>query len=851
MLPQSLVSVYHEYKKDTSSIATWLASTAKECGYPAALLPSTPSAPTAQGPATGGRLKGKARVAAKKAKEKAQGGPAPKPQGPPINRYIISIKDFVPLAECISTSKIPSLCVPQAFFTTLDRVIAVRSSFSQELKEQNAAPDAQSDAKHLHFVGILKKVREVLEQWKPAAAASTPDPVSILTNRFDALKVYVPSEEFVNAPDIERPKPRKERAEVFEVDPSQLLAEAIVAFQMMCIDLDKIRDKLSALWEGVVGEDGSDFDPAVLAVVTNTGIEFGKSIIEEVLPIFQPHGGIRKIMNLYLSLIPTAPGKSIMDPRTWDKDPEVREEYYDILSQTYFMVYNVLDALSKVPYRGVPPVYPEGSFGELDSQTDWESKPVDQKMKEDNVITTELWFEALSLVHHVPDYPFTDEFVRGVKEYKATKQIPFSLAFAAQVNLDIHQVVGTYAETSIDTLIRRLKHMDGVLCSTLLFQQNRKSPHWTSSSQKWMQETRDGFEWFLKDPLHEVKVLAFRNDPGGQQVLRGIKKWRLLRRSPVMAGLALHYHRAEMHEAGLLFTNQWGSLTLPGHLYNALSEGGYCKALWTDMERLFDFFGEEQFFVGGKPTNTSDYVNRFMLQIGVSASALTNQSRRSKKVGINDFSRAGARFLTSRATFHRRFEDRYHKNANQMIWTPEYISEILLRDKDDKKQEQSETVRASPPELLGALAIALHDEIHEVSFPYLSLHTMIWVFLEAWKDCWEDALRASYGPDYIQQEWQMPFLIGQVLALADGVDGDDGGLRVAGDALDVADSEMTTSIGTQMMYRLSGRDYDIPKEKIKWLISLAGHAGDGSDSGDDDDDDYESRPLRIPPHRCD
>ncbi|CAH0044571.1 unnamed protein product [Clonostachys solani] len=615
MLPQSLVSVYQLYKKDTNSIATWLASTAKECGYPAALLPSAPGAGTA--PATGGRLKGKARTAARKRRAKAKADPG--------RSHRKARLDFVPLAECISASKIPSLSIPQAFFTTLDRVISIRSRFSQDLKENNAAPDAKSDAKHSHFVGILKKVREALEQFKPAAASPTPDPVSILTNRFDGLKVHVPSEEFINAPDIERPKPATERAEIFEVDPSQSLEETIVAFHMMCNDLGGIRTALSAFWAAVVSEQGWGCDPALLAIVTNTGIEFGKNIIEEMLPIFEPHGGVQNVIRHYLSLIPMAANQSIMNPDSWDKDSESAKQYYEILSRCYFLESNVLDTLAQVPWRGVTSIYPEGAFGKLNPQRDWKSGTVDQKMAQDLLITTELYFEALALVHHVPDYPFTDEFVRGVKQFKETKKIPFSLVFASQVNLDIHHAVGDYAEKSVDTLLKRLSHMEGALESALNLHKNLKSPHWSSSNQRWLQQTLEGFKWFLKDPLHEAKALAVRLDPAGQQVLRGVKKWRLLRRSPVMAGLALHYHRAEMHEAGLLVTNQWGSIILPAHLYNAVSKEGHCQAPWPDMETLIRIFGEEQFFVGGKPDNTSAYVNRFMLQVGVSASTLTNR----------------------------------------------------------------------------------------------------------------------------------------------------------------------------------------------------------------------------------
>lgn len=49
--------------------------------------------------------------------------------------------------------------------------------------------------------------------------------------------------------------------------------------------------------------------------------------------------------------------------------------------------------------------------------------------------------EALTIVHHVPDYPIVDE-IRGVKEFHSTRQVPLFLTFGVEITLDIHHVVG-------------------------------------------------------------------------------------------------------------------------------------------------------------------------------------------------------------------------------------------------------------------------------------------------------------------------------------------------------------------------------------------------------------------------
>lgn len=59
MLDASLSSAYSQYKEDTDSVAAWLTSTARKCGFQPEQLSSAANA----GP---GRLKGKARKDAKK-----------------------------------------------------------------------------------------------------------------------------------------------------------------------------------------------------------------------------------------------------------------------------------------------------------------------------------------------------------------------------------------------------------------------------------------------------------------------------------------------------------------------------------------------------------------------------------------------------------------------------------------------------------------------------------------------------------------------------------------------------------------------------------------------------------------
>ncbi|KAF5690954.1 hypothetical protein FCIRC_685 [Fusarium circinatum] len=805
MLPPALVSVYREYKKDTNSIASWLASTAKECGYPADLL-SGPSVARQQTP-------GSSQL-----------------EGP---RYVIEIKDFIPLAECISAYKKPALSVPQAFFTTLNRVITVRDGFGSQLALSNQKTDTQSDAKHSYFVEILKKVREVLKPFSDPAASAPSDEVEALMNDFTALEVYHPSEAFLNAPDIERPRPAKTDEAIYEANPWHSFDEALVAYYMLCAELNDIRALIAELWAIHVDPDDdieSSLDPAVLAVVTNTAIEFGSTTAEDMNPIFEKYGGIGAMAEHIMSSFLLNEEVDANTFRQQVAEGTVDEKAYAVMSYCCYLTGLTIETLAKIPWTGVTGIYPDGTFGVLDPHTKWDSKSMSQRLAEERVIIGELWTEALALVHHVPDYPFTDEFIRGVKEFKETKKVPFRAIFAAEMILDIYKSVGSYAESSVDTLLKRITTMNDALKHHIKSHKDIKSPHWSSRDTKWLQDTQEGFDWFLDDPLYRAKKMAVdnsRNRQEGLAHLERVEKYRILKRSPILAGLALYYHRAEMHEVGLRVTNAWGSIILPAHLANAIGEEGDTETCWIDMETLYAIFGDEQFFVGGKPKTRSDFAKRFMLQVGVSASTFSKNRRNGKKMGLEDFSRGGARFLTTRASIHKSLQDRYQRNAQRMNWTMETISEVLSKAKSQGKGKgkgkgkplpADDKILLTPVEVLLSLGQAMQGEVDELAFPYLSLHQISWLFLKAVQAGCLPFLQQINGPTFTVEEWELPFMVGHILVAVE--EGHDGILAMAATILQALDRGLILSRATRLKYELSGRDYDVPKDAMALLESL-------------------------------
>ncbi|KAH0015567.1 hypothetical protein KCU78_g8147, partial [Aureobasidium melanogenum] len=171
MLPDSLRGSYTIYKEDTDSVAAWLASMAKQCGYPLDLL-TTPGGDLPS--QKGSELKGKARKLAKTATSTNGGSSESARSG--STTYTIAIKDFIPLAEHIVAYQTPPVKVPSAFVRSLDRAIALRQKHNSWFKDVGRSSEGDG---HTFFLGVLEQVRETLRSRMPSDTVNDPMPLPL------------------------------------------------------------------------------------------------------------------------------------------------------------------------------------------------------------------------------------------------------------------------------------------------------------------------------------------------------------------------------------------------------------------------------------------------------------------------------------------------------------------------------------------------------------------------------------------------------------------------------------------------------------------------------------------------
>lgn len=238
------------------------------------------------------------------------------------------------------------------------------------------------------------------------------------------------------------------------------------------------------------------------------------------------------------------------------------------------------------------------------------------------------------------------------------------------------------------------------------------------------------------------------------------------------------------------FANAWGSIMYTTQLYNATRQEKLLSKPWKDIEMLLALHSSESFFVGDPPKGLEEYLKRFMLSTGYSAANFASNRRRNG----HTVSSRGPRSLTQLCKAGKLFVGRYCENDRAVAWTRESIPQIIDAkmddDSDDSESDSSHSqttatdkrrrkVKTSTTgslvrkpkgykpgiktlDFLNDLVNGLHAECLELSVDYLLLHRFCWKLLRQVNEACRPKLLQTYGGGYLEQENQLPFVVGYI-----------------------------------------------------------------------------------------
>ncbi|KAJ9217494.1 hypothetical protein DTO166G4_1125 [Paecilomyces variotii] len=614
MLPEFLQSSYARYKTDTNTFATWLLETANKCGY----QPPTLSASVST---------------AKNGKRKGKGNGS---DADPLH-YNATTKDLQKLAEVIASS---GFAVPKSVLTIAERAIKLRKAVTRWFLGQG---DSTSNERHAHFITALEQICKTLE-WKTTQPskpdAKQPPPTSEaqsddadaerFLNKFAVLTVEEPRD---TAQSPSRPAESQQivKVTVDEEDENEAADSYLsqLFFKTLCLlqDLDNMRQFISVTWSEYRDK---KIDLMNAAVVTDSALQLARGLAEEVEADWRTSrtgekDHVQKVVYNYAVLargISAEPSAEIGLP--------YNKNMADVANWCYLPTKVLLESFAVVLQDNHHPVFKKDHFGIYDPKADRERMSLGEKFNEDKIILLSIMPEFCMFDTFRIQMPTEDVITRGLAEFVKTKRVDLWLCFASQVFLDVHHIMrhstlGAFGDLRMSGL-RIQKTIDDYL---QLSKTHPQPKFWPKAADDEIRNIKSAVKtWVIEDPFQDIRVRS-----GLDRIGSPPEKHALLSQHAILCGLILFNLNMGMQYVGQKLVTQWYDVQQLAFLHNlVINTPGYKDLRWPDMDAFIKIHGESHIFIGSRPKNAKESLNRLELATGISSAARFARNSRSKGI---------------------------------------------------------------------------------------------------------------------------------------------------------------------------------------------------------------------------
>ncbi|KAK8063005.1 hypothetical protein PG997_015102 [Apiospora hydei] len=758
MLPSTLINTYSQYKQDTNSVASWLASTAKANGYPSDLLSSTGSSGNKAG---GGRLKGKARANAKKAKAPPKtnnaggGGPS----------YIIKIADFIALAEFVA-DKSPE--VPVSFRSTIRTTsTSLEVGLYYSLNGVSAAL-------------VLEKVRDVL---RPFVRSRHEDDAAAdeITNRFTGLARDRPA------------KAEKDNA-TYEAETDSSFEEAIFALTALINDLNRVRAHVQWIWSNF--RDGH-FDLAAAAITTNTVIDledvykdptpdnFNDNVNYETYDIMEGTFLVHyRMIEAFLVVVQPGQIPLYKDGMFGHYDPKVNRS--KLTGQQKFEQ----DRALLMPY-----------FAELVTVirgvADWPVKDEFLRGIEDVIKTKEITFGVVFAAQTFLD--ITYELGEGIDH-----PFPTLVKQTTVISNDIKAHFQFHASLKIsnwpaqnDQWLKQLQHQVDWIgkdpprqVQARMYQKFGMSPPDTESHRVFrMSPVMSGLVLYnFRQRYYEVGLTvadAWGSIQYCQHLYNALRK-----EKPVKGDWADVDVVYTILGKESFFIGGEAPATVAGYFKK------FCLQMGTSAAAM----------TGKRRKNTPLASNAGPRGLKSVAPVLSMfQARYVENTGQVDLTPEHVDQIIDMSLFE---EEPGQEGLFAQIEDP-----AKRKEKQKQKPRRKKAVeggKMTTEQLIKPLMMALHAETLEFAFPYLHFHRWCWRLLRTVKEAADGLLRQLYTPDYLERENQLPWAVGWIFMAASELEGGVSDRRPLQMAAEALNAMIETGAGSFLIDKVVGDELGIP-----------------------------------------
>lgn len=757
MLPKYLQSSYTRYKDDTNSFATWLLEAATKCGHrPDGLVSIPPSLK---------KGKGKGRS---KAKSKVDGANA---STEPI-QYNTTIKELQMLAEVVAKS---TLVVPKQILVIAKRAIKLRRQVTSWFLGQG---DSENNKRHEHFISALEKVCETLE-WKicetankDAGKQSAEDHhdendanLDMFLNRFAVLTVEEPQESELS----QHASPESQQIVKVELveneEEDQDAAEAGLAymfFKTLCLfrDLHNMRAFISQTWSEYRDK---KIDLMNAAVVTDGALQLARDLVQEVMDDYDSYGTPSDSLQRVV-FNASCMSRGIMPTPSVELGLPYNKDMADVAEWCYFPTLVLLNSFADVLHQNDLPVFKKGYFGTYDPKANREKMSMGQKFNEDKIILLQLLPEFCILGYNI-QLPASDVLTRGLVEFCKTKKVTPWLCFASQILLDVHHIMRHSHPGAFQNLRMSGLRIQKTIVEYLKVSKSHPQPKfWPKEGDEEIKDLHSTVEsCIIEDPIYVLKVNIFPKSHVPE-------KHALFSQHAILCGVNMFHINMRMQSVGQQLVTQWYDVQQLAFLYNLVKQAPmHAHMNWPDMETFIKIHGESHIFIGSRPKDASESLNRLELATGISSATKFARDSRNR----NDFHRPNGknpRILEPTTTVANLFRGQYVvglRKGEEGIENIDKVLDTLSRtprlEANSKKshltnpqevlqRKWADTHRIGTIQLLALVKSRLFEEEPVILFNYFGMHKRSLELLREIKAKEHHKFVQYFTPDYMPDE---------------------------------------------------------------------------------------------------
>ena len=521
-------------------------------------------------------------------------------------------------------------------------------------------------------------------------------------------------------------------------------------------DVNKIRDYVKQLW---LDYRSDKLDVMSAAVTTDTAFTLLEQSTVHIFESLPTASNYPEMMVLLLGYVETlgSPKQKLAD---W----------------ACMLACERLSQHAKVLEPGIVRRTKPGQFGVYDPKQDRSTLSEEEKQREDGIVLMELLPEFTRLSRMNLPVPAEDKLTSGLRKMMDANSLdglPECTIFATQMLLDIHHVLREDTARPFEELQATGKRINKTLDDYFRCSRSRSINVWDAQNDQALRQIQTfAWNWAMTDMMAKAAAR-------GSGTVNS-RPSHLLKNHPILCGLMVFRLNLLMNDAGIALCNAWGSVVYPAYLYNACRQSANLEQEWEDIEYVLSVHSPTRVFVGAPPTEPAEYHKRFILALGASASNFARNRRPGGRNLIIE-SKRGPRRLKTTSPVKDIFYNRYVHDASAVLATPNIVAMTAVATKTqristplvDMKEFSSRMLvqkQYTTTQLLTAVREGVAGEELYLLFDYFSLHQRGYKLLRDVQSHVHGDLVKYFGPSYVEEESQLPYVVGWVFEVARGSD---------------------------------------------------------------------------------